>query len=128
MVHIAESEWMIMKVLWAESPLSSRQIIDRLEGQTDWNDKTVHTLISRLCKKEAIRAEKPKGSNFYQYFANVSEKECTLFETKNFLKRLYSGSLTGMVSAFVEGNGVTKKDIRQLRDLLEQYEKENGDD
>lgn len=127
MVHIAESEWLIMKVLWEESPLSSREIIDRLADSTDWNAKTIHTLIGRLTKKGAIRAEKQEGSAFYRYYANADETECALFESKNFLKRLYAGSLKNMVSAFAENDSLTKEDIKELRNLLDQFESGDSD-
>ena len=127
MVHIAESEWSVMKVLWAESPLSSREIIDRLADSTDWNAKTIHTLIGRLTKKGAIRAEKKEDSAFYLYYAEVDEQECVLFESKNFLQRLYAGSLKNMVSAFAENDHLSKEDIKELRSLLKQYESGDSD-
>ena len=123
MIHIAESEWIIMKELWKRSPLTSRQIIDNIGERRSWNAKTVHTLISRLCKKGAITAEKPAGSAFYNYSANISEKECVTEETKSFLQKMYSGSLKSLVSAFVEDNRVSKGDITELRELLEKLEK-----
>ena len=122
MIHIAESEWTIMKVLWKESPLTSREIINHLASSTDWNAKTVHTLIGRLCKKEAIRAEKQGSSPFYLYYANVTEQECTISEAKHFLKRLFNGSVKNFVSAFVEDNEISESDMKELRALLDKYE------
>ena len=123
MIRIAESEWIIMVELWNKSPLTSRQIIDSIEDKTDWNDKTAHTLISRLCKKGAVRAEKQKGTPYYDYYANISQEECTREETKNFIQRIYSGSLKNLVSTFAPDESVTKEDIKELRDLLSELEK-----
>jgi len=123
MIRIAESEWIIMKELWKETPLTSRQIIDNIGDRTDWNDKTIHTLISRLCKKGAIKSEKKKGSPFYSYHANISEEECVKEETKNFIQRMYAGSLKNLVSTFAPDESVTKNDIQELRNLLDELEK-----
>ena len=123
MIRIAESEWIIMKELWKESPLTSRQIIDNISDQTDWNDKTVHTLISRLCKKGAVKSERQKETPFYNYYADISEEECVKEETKNFIQRMYSGSLKNLVSTFAPDESVTKSDIRELRNLLDELEK-----
>lgn len=123
MIHIPDSEWIIMKELWKQSPLTSRQIIDNIDDVSDWNAKTVHTLISRLCKKGAIIAKKQENSSFYDYYANISEDECVREETKHFIDKMFSGSLKNFVSAFVEEGKVSKEEISELRKILEKYEK-----
>ncbi|WP_438357349.1 BlaI/MecI/CopY family transcriptional regulator, partial [Bacillus toyonensis] len=40
-----------MKVLWSKSPQTANEVIQALEGQMDWNPKTVRTLINRLVQK-----------------------------------------------------------------------------
>ena len=125
MVHIAASELVIMKELWKESPLTSREIIDRIDNKSDWNAKTVHTLISRLCKKGAVRSEKIEGTPFYNYYACISENECAKEEARSFIDRMFSGSVKKFVSAFVQDGNVSREEISELRKMLEKYE--NGD-
>ena len=120
MIRIAESEWIIMKQLWASSPLTSRQIINNITDCTNWNDKTVHTLISRLCKKGAINAVRENGSYSYMYYAAISEEECIREETRSFIERIYSGSIKNLISAFVKDNEMSKEDISELRDFLDE--------
>ena len=124
MIHIATSEWIIMKELWKSSPLTSRQIINNISPHSDWNDKTVHTLISRLCKKGAIRAVKNNNSHTYDYYAQISEDECIKDETRNFLDRVFQGSLKNMVSAFVKDNEISQSDVKELRELLDSLGKD----
>lgn len=128
MVHIAESEWIIMKELWKKSPLTSREIIDAVADSNNWNAKTIHTLIQRLCKKGAVTAKRRKDTSFYNYYPNVSQKECAISETKHFLKKIYSGSLKNLVSTFVEDDSVSRQEIEELKLLLETLEKEKNDD
>lgn len=123
MINIASSEWIIMKELWKTSPLTSRQIINNIADRTDWNTKTIHTLISRLCKKGAVRAERDEGAYTYLYYANIDEKDCQKNETKSFIDRIYSGSLKNLVSAFVKDNDISDEDISELRKLLDNLEK-----
>jgi len=119
MIHIAASEWIIMKELWNKSPMTSREIIDSINDFTNWNSKTVHTFISRLCKKGAVRAERDKGSYTYRYYANISEDECIKEETRSFLDRIYEGSIKNMISAFVKNNEISKSEIDELREFLD---------
>ena len=125
MIHIAASEWIIMKELWRESPLTSREIIDRIDNKSEWNAKTVHTLISRLCKKGAVRAEKKDGTPFYNYYASISEKDCAKQEARSFIDRMFSGSVKNFMSAFVQDGNISKEEIKELRQMLEKYEKDD---
>ncbi len=122
MIHIAESEWLIMQVLWKKSPLTSRQIIEEIAKKTDWNSKTIHTFIQRLCKKGAIL--KTGEAPHYLYSPAVSEKECAMEETQHFLNRIYHGSLKKLVSTFVESEEISADEIGELKDFLEKLEKE----
>src|SRR3981081_3197798 len=48
---ISESEWKVMKVLWAKSPQPAFDIINALAQTEDWHPSTIKTLLSRLHKK-----------------------------------------------------------------------------
>ena len=70
---IPESEWKVMKVLWASSPLAASEIIAALSHTEDWHPNTIKTLLSRLHKKKVVGVEKQK--NLYLYRPLVSEAE-----------------------------------------------------
>ena len=53
-VTISAAEWEVMRVLWkAGRAMTSREIIDALEGDSDWQPKTIRTLVNRLTEKGA---------------------------------------------------------------------------
>ncbi|MDP5276408.1 BlaI/MecI/CopY family transcriptional regulator [Chengkuizengella axinellae] len=114
---ISEAEWSIMKVLWEKSPLTSTEIIQALKEVTSWSPKTIHTLISRLVKKEAI-GEK-KESRLKSFFPLVTEEECKSTETKSFLKKVYSGSLQMFIANFVKDEKLSQNEIEELKDILD---------
>lgn len=43
---ISDSEWIVIKVLWEKSQLTSTQIIEILSPKTNWKPKTIHSLIN----------------------------------------------------------------------------------
>mgnify|MGYP000887917672 CR=1 FL=1 len=63
--NISDAEWKVMKVLWEKSPLTSTEIINSLKDSTNWSPKTIHTLISRLVKKEVVGVNKDFPVNKY---------------------------------------------------------------
>jgi predicted transcriptional regulator len=34
--RISESEWLVMRVLWSESPLAANEVFEELDGKTKW--------------------------------------------------------------------------------------------
>lgn len=116
MNNISDSEWKVMKVLWNKSPMLAGEIVDELVKTTNWNPKTIHTLIRRLVAKGAVKAKKEK--TFYSYNAAVSEDECVKEETETFLKKCFNGSLNVMIANFINGEKLSEEDIEELQLLL----------
>lgn len=118
MNKITEAELEIMKVLWKSKEATSLQIIDEVSKITAWNKNTIKTLISRLVEKQAISVEKNKG-NLYLYTPNISIDQYKIEENKNFLKKLYNGSINDMLLTFAKSNELTKKDLEELMKLID---------
>jgi BlaI family penicillinase repressor len=118
---ISESEWRVMKVLWASSPLSAMEIITALADTEDWHPNTVKTLLSRLHKKKALGVEKQK--NLYLYRPLVSEAACVKMESASFLQRVFGGSVKPLLMHFVEKEQLSSADLDELKKVLRQKQK-----
>lgn len=117
--QISEAEIEVMKVLWELNEATSAQIIEKLEGMSNWKPKTIHTLINRLVAKGAINATKIDGKS-YLYSPNVSEHEYKSHANKSFLQKLYNGSISLMMASFIKEQKLSKKDIDELKRLLDE--------
>lgn len=115
---ISDAEWLVMKVLWQESPLTASLVIEKLKPETDWSPKTIQTLISRLVKKGALGVN--KASSFYQYYPLASQEECMREETNSFLQKVYGGSVHMLLANFVKNEHLTPKEIEDLKKLLDE--------
>lgn len=114
---ISDAEWLVMRVLWNHSPLTTTQIIEALDKETEWNPKTIHTLISRLVKKQALGVN--KDTKQYEFYPLVTREECVKEETVSFMQRIYEGSFYNMVSHFIEDEKISPKEIEELKKLLD---------
>jgi BlaI family transcriptional regulator, penicillinase repressor len=115
---ITETEWEIMRVVWAGHPLAASEIIARLSASdSTWHPKTTRALLNRLVQKKVLDYE-PRG-RVYVYEPLYSEQECIAAASESFLERVFGGSLKPMLTFFVEQRRITKKDLRELNDLLE---------
>ncbi len=116
--QISEAEFEVMKIVWQHAPISTTEITDRLVKTTSWSPKTIQTLIKRLVNKGALTYE--KQSRVFVYTPLVGEAEYIGQESSSFLKRFYNGNIASMVSAFLDSDKLTEKEIDSLRSLLSQ--------
>jgi BlaI family penicillinase repressor len=123
--RITETEWEIMRVVWARHPVTANEIIEQLLTEdTTWHPKTARTLLARLVQKKALDYE-PQGRT-YVYQPRVSQTECVAAASESFLERVFGGSLKPMLAHFVEQRRLTKADLRDLENLLEQGRNGSG--
>jgi BlaI family penicillinase repressor len=116
--RISDAEWMVMHVVWQRARASTNEVVEALRPPaTAWKPKTVMTLLKRLVDKGALGYER-KGRT-YEFFPLVDEAECKRAETRSFLQRVYGGSLRPMLASFVEEKALSKREIEELRAILE---------
>jgi len=116
--RISEAEWVVMQVLWSRGALTANDIVQALKGRVSWNPRTIRTLINRLLNKQAIRFD--REGREYRYSPAVSEEQCTRYERLSFLGRVYRGATKPMLAAFLEEAKLSKKDIAELKAILEE--------
>jgi len=122
--QISESEYEVMKIVWKHAPISTNEITERLTKTTTWSPKTIHTLIKRLVTKGVLTYE--KQSRVFVYTPLVEESEYIGQESNSFLERYYEGDITAMLSAYIENDKLSEKEIDTLRSLLSKRSKKGG--
>jgi BlaI family penicillinase repressor len=121
---ISDAEWTVMKVLWEKAPLSASKIIDALKGHVTWSPRTIKTLLNRLVKKGALGFT--QEGRIYHYKPIVDETDCARAERSNFLSRVYGGSLTPMLTQFIEDEELTSEEIEALKAILDKKGRDEG--
>ena len=116
--RISESEWLVMRAFWRRSPRSANDVVDELSSHTDWQPKTVKTLINRLVGKKALGFR--RDGRAYLYHPLVGEAECARAESLSFLRRVYHGALTPMVANLLEDEALSDEEIAELRRILDE--------
>ena len=65
MTQPSKSELAILKVLWAEAPLSAREIQEKVGPQLDWSFSTTRTTLSRMAGKSLLQLDTKHGVRIY---------------------------------------------------------------
>ena len=116
-MQISEAESVVMEVLWKRNPLSADEVVSALSGQQEWQDATVKTLLNRLLNKGAISAE--RDGRRYLYAPVLQRDAWVQGESENLLERMFGGRVAPLVAHFSEQRKLSRKDIAELRKLLE---------
>lgn len=114
---LPDSELEVMQAIWACTPPVTRTEIDAILQPTHpMALTTLLTLLTRLAEKNFVRIEKIGRSA--RYYPLVSQQEYLAEQSKRFLHKLCGGSLSTFATALCD-SGLTKEEIKELRELLE---------
>jgi BlaI family transcriptional regulator, penicillinase repressor len=119
---ITEAESLVMDVLWERQPVTADEVVQALDGRVAWQEPTVRTLLNRLLKKKAVAAE--RDGRRYLYRPLLKRADYVHAESKSLLDRLFDGRLTPMVAQFSARQKLSRKEIAELKRLIEKLEHE----
>jgi BlaI family penicillinase repressor len=109
-----------MQVLWQTSPLATEDIIAALDGHGRWHSSTIKTLLTRLLKKGAIRAQ--QDGRRYLYTPVMKREQWITDESTGLLDRLFGGRIAPLVAHFSERRRLSKKDVAELKRLIQELD------
>lgn len=113
--NISSAELEIMQVLWLYDRSVSVQEVHK--HITKWAYKTVATLLMRLQEKGAVSVEKQGKVNYYK--ALIDREEYKKEQTKALISELYNGSVKELAVSLLKSEGMSKKDIEDIRKMFE---------
>lgn len=119
--RISEAEWEVMKVIWKKAPCQASEISRALAARFQWTPATVKTFLNRLLGKGALRFE--KSGRAYLYSPAHTEEEFRAAEADSFLRRVFDGALSPLLSHFVQSRHLTPKEWETLEQILKERKK-----
>lgn len=127
--EITQSEWQIMEVIWAdEAPLTSSEVYKRLQGNVDMSQRMVRVLMNRLNQKDILGyTVDEQDSRVYHYYALKSQAECVEEKTRKFVESYFKGSQKNAMAALLQNAKLTKEQLRELEEILEQCKEKDYD-
>jgi predicted transcriptional regulator len=121
-MQVSDAESVVMEVLWSRSPLGADEVVEALAGHSDWAEPTIKTLLNRLLKKGAIRAE--RDGRRYLYSPVLSRDAWVASQSEGVLDRLFGGRVAPLVAHFSERGKLTRDDIDELKRLIGEIDDE----
>lgn len=104
------------ELVWSKEPISSGDLVKLCAKELEWKKSTTYTVLKKLCDKGIFQ-------NVNGVVTSVlSQKEFQSRQSKRFVEDTFSGSLPAFIAAFAENNGLSDRDISEIRKMIDAYE------
>ena len=110
-----DSEAKVMEIIWADAPITAKEISLIAAETIGWNKNTTYTVLKKLEAKGFIRRDEP---NFI-CTPLVSKGQMQKTEADSLIKKLFGGSRKALFSALLEYEPLTEEELSELRELIE---------
>ena len=112
-----DAELAVLKVLWADAPLSARAIAEQLyPGGAASEIATVQKLLSRLEAKRLVRRERKPPA--HEFRPALTQDEFAGEQLEAMADKLSDGSLTPFVMHLVNARRLTARERQAIQKLI----------
>jgi BlaI family penicillinase repressor len=116
--NLTEAEEYVAELVWQRAPLSSGELVTLCAQQLGWKKSTTYTILKRLEGKGVLCNENG------QVEALISREEYQSLQGCRFIDGSFGGSLPSFLAAFTRKRKLSGEEIRQIREMIEQFEEE----
>jgi len=117
--RLPDSEFEIMEIIWDNpSPITTLQIMDRMDQSRNLKLQTLLTMLVRLIEKGFLTSERVGRER--NYSPVILKQDYMRVETESFMSRHYINSMGGLIKTFYEGHELSPEDLQELADFLKE--------
>ncbi|EPD5419845.1 CopY/TcrY family copper transport repressor [Staphylococcus pseudintermedius] len=124
--NITDSEWEVMRVVWAQNKTTSKDIRDIIENKKNWKPATTKTLIGRLVDKGVLNTE--KDGNKYIYSTDLKESDFLKSTLEQTFNNICSKDVGKIIADLISKSTLSFRDIEELEEVLEMKKKNAVDE
>jgi BlaI family transcriptional regulator, penicillinase repressor len=117
------SELEILRVLWARGPSTVREVHEALSEKRALGYTTVLKLLQIMTAKGSVRRDEGQRAHVYEACQPATETKRQL--AGDVLQRVFEGSASELMIHALEGRRTSRKELEELRRLLDEYERRN---
>lgn len=118
---LSRLELRIMDAIWSLGPCTVRDLQESFPEESRPAYTTVHTIVSRLEAKKAVRRAK-KISNAHIYEAVISRRAAQTHVFDDFA-RLFGGRMLPLMTHLIDAGQLTLEDVQAAEKLLRERSK-----
>ncbi len=122
MKKIPDAEFEIMKVVWAnEPPITTNMVMEQFGNSRKWRAQSAISLLLRLVERGFLRTEKTGKER--SYYPLVAKEDYLKFETDNFVKQFHNNSFLNLINTAYSGKAFSDEDVNELLEWAKEKRK-----
>ena len=118
------SELEILHILWSRGPSTVREIHDELSKEKDVGYTSALKFLQIMTTKGLVTRSEDQRAHVYTA-SNPAETTKQQLAT-DVLQRVFRGSASQLMQHALQGRRSSKKEIEEIRALLDEYERKNS--
>ena len=122
----AELQLAIMQVLWDRREATVAEVREALAPERKLAYTTVGTMLAKMEANGQVRHRSDGRVNVYR--PAVSRDQVTRTMVGDLTQRLFGGDVTELVCHLLDGRGISREELAELKRLLRRKEQELRDD
>ena len=115
---IFESEYRLCLILWDNQPINSTRLVELCKEQLGWSKATTYTVIRRLSERGVLKNENTIVTSL------ISKEDAQKARLEEMMEETFEGSMPAFIAAFSRSKKLSKKEVDQLRALIDSFEEE----
>ena len=119
--HITDAEWEVMRVVWANSEVTSKFVAEVLCEKMNWKQTTIKTLLNRLLEKNILK--KREIGNKYIYSTDFTEKEVANSYILGTFDKICKTKVGKMIGKVIENSELSFSDLDLILKAVEKKRK-----
>ena len=119
--HITDAEWEVMRVVWANSEVTSKFVAEVLCEKMNWKQATIKTLLNRLLEKNILK--KREIGNKYIYLTDFTEKEVANSYILGTFDKICKTKVGEMIGKVIENSELSFDDLDLILKAVEEKRK-----
>jgi BlaI family transcriptional regulator, penicillinase repressor len=115
------AELEILHVLWDRGPSTVRDVYEALNAKKPQGYTTVLKLMQIMTSKGLVRRDEQQRAHVYEACQPAEHTKREL--AADVLARVFDGSASDLMMHALAGRATSKKEMKELRRLLDEYER-----
>ena len=114
-INLGEMELKFAELIWANAPVSSRELTEICSREFNWKRTTTYTMLRRLCDKGIFQ-------NLKGTVTTIKSRDDFMAEQgEKFIDDTFNGSLPNFLVSFARRKSLSDKEIAALQKLIDDH-------
>ncbi len=102
-------------IVWTNAPMTTAELVRKCEQELNWKRTTTYTVLKKLGEKGLF------ALNDGIVTVVVERDEYYGVQSAKFVDNSFNGSLPAFLAAFAKGKTLTRKEIEEIRAMIDKY-------